>query len=139
MIFSRKKPIPIPDPGQQVRLRARRGCKWRGRWRALSEPFTDARGEAVILVAPEWEYQDALQKEEEEERHRAVGIPWPEKQMDVVVSPPGSPQAPESVSAESISEEPYGTEPASTPEPGRETPFSDPGRRSSWWRGFFGG
>ena len=128
-MFFRKKPLPIPDPGQQVRLRARRG-RWRGRWRALSEPFTNARGEAMIWVAPEWEYQAALQ---EEERHLAIGIPWPAKQMDVV-SPPEPPRAPESVSEESAGTKP---KPASTPEPGRETPFSDPGRRS-WWREFFG-
>ncbi len=117
MMFFRKKPLPIPDPGQQVRLRTRRG-QWRGRWRAISEPYTNARNEAVILVAPEWEYQDALQ-----ESHRAIGIPWPAKQMDVV-SPPEGRQAPEMAS-----------EPASYTN--MLAPENEPPRRS-WWRRFFG-
>lgn len=78
-MFFRKRPIPIPDPGQQVRLSTRRGA-WRGKWRAISVPSTNARGEAVIWIAPEWEYQDALR-----EGHRAVGMPWPVKHMVVVL------------------------------------------------------
>ncbi len=113
----RKKPLPIPDPGQQVRLRARRG-QWRGRWRAISEPSTNARGEAVILVASEWEYQDALQ-----EGRRAIGMPWPAKQMDVV-SPPQAPQAPETAS------EP--TSDTNTP----AAPDKEPQWRSRWHRMF---
>ncbi len=116
MMFFRKKPLPVPDPGQQVRLRVRRG-QWRGKWRAISEPYTNARGEAVIWVAPEWEYQDALQ-----EGHRAIGIPWPAKQMDVV-SPLEGPGAPKTAS------EP--TSDTNTPAPDKE-----PQWRSRWRRMF---
>ncbi len=73
----RKRPLVVPDPGQRVRLRAGRG-RWRGNFRALSEPYTDEAGEVVVRVAMEGEYWEAMR-----EGRRAVGIPWPVGQVEV--------------------------------------------------------
>jgi hypothetical protein len=75
--FLRKKLLFIPEPRQKVRLRAGRG-PWRGNFRAVSYPYTDEVGEVVIRVAKESEYQNALM-----EGRRAVGIPWPVRQVEV--------------------------------------------------------
>ena len=78
------KPSLIPDPGQRVRLRAGRG-RWRGRYRAVSYPYTDASGMVVVQVAEEREYRDALR-----EGRRALRVAWPVKQMEVLLPPEGS-------------------------------------------------
>ena len=80
----KKKPSLIPDPGQRVRLRAGRG-RWRGRYRAVSFPYTDASGMVVVQVAEEREYRDALR-----EGRRALRVAWPVKQMEVLLPPEGS-------------------------------------------------
>jgi len=79
----KKKPSLIPDPGQRVRLRAGRG-RWRGKFRAVSYPYTDASGTVVVQVAEEREYRDAIR-----EGRRAVRVAWPVKQMEVVLPPEG--------------------------------------------------
>lgn len=116
----RRKPLQIPDPGQQVRLLTRRG-RWRGRWRAISEPSTNARGEVMIWVAQEWEYQDALRQE-----HHAIGMPWPAKQLEIL-----SPSEP--LDALKMSTERPGRtdapETASSPETATQ--------RRSWWQRLF--
>ncbi len=76
----RKKTNPIPDPGQRARLLGRRG-RWRGRYRTISGPLSDPKGAVVIRVAEEREYGEALR-----EGRRAVGMPWPARQMEVVSS-----------------------------------------------------
>ena len=77
--FLGKKPPLVPDPGQRVRLRAGRG-RWRGRFRAVSHPYTDdASGVVVVRVAEEGEYQDALRK-----GRSILGEAWPAKQMEVL-------------------------------------------------------
>ncbi len=76
MRFRRKTNL-IPDPGQQVRLLERRG-RLRGRYRTISGPLTDPKGEAVIWVAEEREYREALR-----ESRPAEGMPWPARQMEV--------------------------------------------------------
>ncbi len=81
-----RKTNPIPDPGQQVRLIGRHG-RWRGRYRTITGPLTDAGGGVVIWVAEEREYREALR-----ESRRAVGMPWPARQMEVF-SPLEVPQA----------------------------------------------
>ncbi len=83
LTFLRKKVPLVPDPGQRVRLRVGRG-RWRGRFRAVSYPYTDASGVVVVRVAEEGEYRDALR----EGRH-AVGVAWPVKQMEAVPPPEG--------------------------------------------------
>jgi hypothetical protein len=74
----KKKPPLIPEPRQRVRLRTARG-RWRGSFRAVSEPYTDETGSVVIRVANESEYQNAIS-----EGYRAVGMPWPVGQIEVV-------------------------------------------------------
>jgi len=76
--LGKKPPLLVPDPGQRVRLRAGRG-RWRGRFRAVSHPYTDASGVVVVRVAEEGEYQDALRK-----GRSILGEAWPAKQMEVV-------------------------------------------------------
>jgi hypothetical protein len=76
-MYSRKKTNLIPDPGQRVRLLERRGRR-RGRYRTISGPLTDPKGEAVIWVAKEREYREALR-----ESRPAEGMPWPARQMEV--------------------------------------------------------
>jgi hypothetical protein len=81
--FLGKKPPLVPDPGQRVRLRTERG-RWRGRFRAVSYPYTDASGVVVVRVAKEVEYRDAIR-----EGRRAVGLAWPAKQMEILSPPEG--------------------------------------------------
>ena len=76
--FLGKKPPLVPDPGQRVRLRAGRG-RWRGRFRAVSPPYTDASGMVMVRVAEEGEYQDAVR-----EGRRPLGEAWPAQQMEVL-------------------------------------------------------
>jgi hypothetical protein len=75
----KKKPRLIPEPSQRVRLRTARG-RWRGTFRAVSEPYTDEAGEVVVRVAKESEYQHAIS-----EGRRAGGMPWPVGQIEVVL------------------------------------------------------
>ncbi len=80
-MFFRKKSVPpriVSDPGQQVRLLGW-GASGRAEVRAVSEPFTDARGEIVVRVTEEQEYKDALR-----EGRRAIGIPWPVQDMEIL-------------------------------------------------------
>jgi hypothetical protein len=78
--FFGKRPPLIPEPGQRVRLRTARG-RWRGSFRAVSEPYTQEGVGVVIRVADEREYRAAFR-----ERRRAVSTPWPAQQMEVVSS-----------------------------------------------------
>ena len=80
----KKKPSLIPDPGQRMRLRARRG-RWRGWFRAVSHPYTEASGIVVVQVAEERECRDALR-----EGRSAVRVAWPVKQMEGLVPAEGS-------------------------------------------------
>jgi hypothetical protein len=77
-LFLGKKPPLVPDPGQRVRLHTGRG-RWRGRFRTVSYPYTNASGVVVVRVAEEWEYRDAVR-----EGRRAVGVAWPAEQMEVL-------------------------------------------------------
>ncbi len=90
----RKKTNLIPDPGQQVRLLGHRG-RWRGRYRTISGPLTDPKGEVMIWVAEEREYGEASR-----EGRPAEGMPWPARQMEVVSS---------SEAPQRATEEPEGT------------------------------
>ncbi len=81
--FLGKKVPRVPDPGQRVRLRTERS-RWRGRFRAVSYPYTDDSGVVVVRVAEEGEYRDAIR-----EGRRAVDVAWPAKQMEIL-SPPES-------------------------------------------------
>lgn len=125
-MFFRKKSVPpliVPEPGQQVRLLGW-GASGRAEVRAVSEPFTNARGEVVIRVTEESEYQDALR-----EGRAAIGIPWPARHMVVVVPPLETLEAPHSA----------GEGPAGTSEGESQTASSRPQeQRRSWWRRFFG-
>lgn len=78
----KKKPLFIPEPRQRVRLRTARG-RWRGSFRAVSEPYTDEEaGVVVVRVAKESEYQNAIR-----EGRSAVGMAWPVRLIEVVFSP----------------------------------------------------
>lgn len=168
-MFFRKKPVPppmVPEPGQQVRL-LRWGSSGRGEVRAISEPYTNARGEVVVRVTEEREYQDALR-----EGRRAIGIPWPVKSMIVVLpsepidapeSAPEDTERAQSTLEEQLAEErrrreeaerrgeelerrpetPQGPEMPAEPQSGTDTPASDAGpqegvERRSWWRRWLG-
>jgi hypothetical protein len=84
----RKRPLAVPEPGQRVRLRTARGRRWRGSYRAVSEPYTDEGGVVVIRVAEEEEYRAARR-----EGRSAIGLPWPVRQMAVMLAPPSSEEA----------------------------------------------
>ena len=77
--FLRKKPLLIPEPGQRVRLRTRRG-RWRGSFRAVSYPYTHEQLGVVIRIAEEAEYQEAVR-----EGRRAFGMPWPAHQIEAML------------------------------------------------------
>jgi hypothetical protein len=125
LTFLRKKPLPIPEPRQKVRLRAGRG-PWRGNFRAVSEPYTDEAGEVVIRVAEEREYQSANR-----EGRRAVGMPWPVRQIEVV-SPPEDDKKTQELPQISQQE-------SERAEPRSSTGGTQELReRRSWWREFFG-
>jgi len=105
----------VPEPGQQVRLLGWGTTPAGKEVRAISEPYTNPKGEVVVRVTEEQEYKDALW-----EGRRAIGIPWSVKQM-VILSPLETLDAPET-----STKEPTGVD---VP-PERETPSSRP----SWWK-----
>jgi hypothetical protein len=116
-----KKLLLIPEPRQKVRLRAGRG-RWRGNFRAVSYPYTDEAGEVVIRVARKSEYQDALR-----EGRRAIGMPWPVRQVEVLSFPEDdikTQELPQSVRQEAERAE---------PRPSTEGP-QGAAERVSWWR-----
>ena len=82
-----RRPQVVPEPGQRVRLRTARG-RWRGSYRALSEPFTDEGGVVVVRVADEEEYRSARR-----EGRSAIGMPWPVGQMAAIQPAAGSEEA----------------------------------------------
>lgn len=84
----RKRPLVVPEPGQRVRLRTARGRRWRGSYRAVSEPYTDEGGVVVLRVAEEEEYRAARR-----EGRSAIGMPWPVGQMAVILAAPSSEEA----------------------------------------------
>jgi hypothetical protein len=94
----RKKPPLVPDPGQRVRLHAGHG-RWRGRFRAVSYPYTDAWGVVVVRVAEEGEYRDAIR-----EGRRAIGVAWPAKLMEVVSLSEGADSTPDTGAADAATE-----------------------------------
>jgi hypothetical protein len=125
--LGKKKPLPVPEPRQKVRLRAGRG-PWRGNFRAVSYPYTDESGEVVIRVARESEYQDALV----EGRH-AIGLPWPVRQVEVASFPEDTRKTQE------LPQRPH-QEPRRAAEPRSSTPGAHEGAEPrSWWRRVFGG
>ena len=124
--FLGKRPLPVPEPRQRVRLRAGRG-PWRGSFRAVSEPYTDEAGEVVIRVARESEYQDAIR-----EGRRAIGIAWPVRQVEVVSFPEDDVKTQEL--PQSTAEGGGNGEPRSG---GVEA--QQPAAHRSWWRRVFGG
>jgi hypothetical protein len=71
-----------------VRLRTARGRRWRGSYRAVSEPYTDEGGVVVLRVAEEEEWRAARR-----EGRSAIGMPWPVGQMAVILAPPSSEEA----------------------------------------------
>lgn len=112
-----RKTNAIPDPGQQVRLLGRRGRLLRGKYRTISGPLTDPKDGVVIRVSEEREYREASR-----EGRRAIGMPWPARQMEIVSS---------SEAAEGT------TEPRpdiAAPRAGAQEP-----ERRPWWVRWFGG
>ena len=83
----RKQPPLIPEPGQRVRLRTRRGGRWRGSFRAVSYPYTDDGLGVVVRIAEEEEYRKAVR-----EGHAAFGVPWPAHQIEPVSTLEGAEQ-----------------------------------------------
>jgi hypothetical protein len=84
VVFLRKRPLVVPEPGQRVRLRTARG-RWRGSYWAVSEPYTDEEGVVVIRVAEEEEYRTAMR-----EGRRAIGMPWPVRQVAAILPSAGA-------------------------------------------------
>jgi len=74
-----KKLLLVPEPGQRVRLRTRRGGRWRGSFRAVSNPYTDEGLGVVVRIAEEGEYREAVR-----EGRQAFGVPWPAHQLEPV-------------------------------------------------------
>ncbi len=79
MIFGRKRPPLVPDPGQRVELLAEDGSRLKG-FRAVSAPYTTEKGGIAIRVATEQEYEESRR-----EGRRAVSMAWA---ADKVVVPP---------------------------------------------------
>jgi hypothetical protein len=132
MMSMRKQPLVVPEPGQRVRLRTARG-PWRGSYRAVSEPYTEEGGVVVLHVAEEEEYRAAIW-----EGRRAIGMPWPVRQMAVILPPAGA--------EEETGELP--TVPQRLEKPPHSTTLSGPrphpagaqeGAERPWWRRIFGG
>lgn len=124
-MFFRKQSVPpriVPDPGQKVRLLGW-GTSGRAEVRAVSEPFTDARGQIVVRVTEEQEYKDAFR-----EGRRAIGIPWPVQDMEILT--------PSEVlnALEKGSEGTEGAEEATENVGGPQMAAKHP----SWWRRLFG-
>ncbi len=122
----KQRSLLIPEPRQRVRLRAGRG-RWRGTFRAVSYPYTDAAGEVVIQVAKEDEYQDAIR-----DGHRAIGMPWPVRQVEVVSFPEDDVKTQEL--PQSTAEGGGNGEPRSGGVEAQQT-----AAHRSWWRRVFGG
>jgi hypothetical protein len=79
MFFARRKAPLVADPGQRVRLLISDDGSRRDGFRAVSGPLTSETGEIVALIVTE-EYRDAKR-----ESRRAVGIPWPVEQTEVLL------------------------------------------------------
>jgi hypothetical protein len=79
MLFGKSKTPLVPDPGQRVELLMEDGSQ-RGGFRAVSGPLTAGTGEIVTLIATEEEWRNAGR-----EGRRAVGIPWPVEQLEVLL------------------------------------------------------
>ncbi len=77
MFSGGKKPLLVPDPGQEVGLISEDGSKRDG-FRAVSGPLTLESGEVVIKVATEQEYADARI-----EGRRPVSLTWPAKGLAI--------------------------------------------------------
>jgi hypothetical protein len=122
--FLRKKPPLIPEPRQRVRLRTARG-RWRGSFRAVSEPYTDEAGEVVVRVAKESEYQNAIS-----EGRRAAGMPWPVGQIEVLWSL----LADDEERTQELAQEP---ERGAELRPTAGGAMAEPSERP-WWRTMFG-
>ena len=124
----------VPEPGQRVRLRTARG-RWRGNYRAVSEPFTDEGGAVVLRVAEEEEYRAARR-----EGRRAIGFPWPVRQMSIILPParseeatgelPTRPRRAEGATQNSTA--------VSDPSPATSVPKKSLRRRRALWRRVFG-
>ena len=129
MVSLRKRPLVVPEPGQRVRLRAGRG-PWRGSYRALSEPFTDERGVVVLRVAEEEEYRSATR----EGRH-AIGMPWPVRQIAVILPSAGADEETGELPAvpQRFEKLPQQSAGLSGPCPGAQE-----GTERPWWRRLFG-
>ena len=82
--FRKQTPL-VPEPGQRVRLRTRRGGRWRGSFRAVSYPYTDDGLGVVVRIAEEEEYRKAVR-----EGRQAFGVPWPAHQIEPVSAPEGA-------------------------------------------------
>ncbi len=80
MIFGRKRPLLVPDPGQRVELLAEDGSRLKG-FRAVSEPYTTEKGGIAVRVATEEEYEESRR-----EGRRAVSMAWAAEK--VIVPPP---------------------------------------------------
>jgi hypothetical protein len=121
----RKRPLVVPEPGQRVRLRTARG-RWRGSFRAVSEPFTGEGGVVVLRVAQEEEYRAAVH-----EGRRAISMPWPVWQVEVASFREDGEETQEL--PRRLHQDPQRAEPrpgAGSPQEGAERP---------WWRRMFGG
>jgi hypothetical protein len=70
-----------------VRLRTRRRKRWRGSFRAVSDPYTDEGLGVVVRIAEEGEYREAVR-----EGRRAFGVPWPAHQIEPVLPAEGADQ-----------------------------------------------
>jgi hypothetical protein len=129
----RKRPLIVPGPGQRVRLRTARG-PWRGSYRAVSEPFTDEGGVVVLRVAEEEEYRAAIR-----EGRRAIGMPWPVRQVAAILPSVGSEE--ETGELPAVRQRLERATQSSTAAPGSR-PGSEEAQEGSekpWWRRVLGG
>ena len=129
----RKRPLVVPESGQRVRLRTARG-RWRGSYRAVSEPFTDEGGVVVLRVAEEEEYRAAIR-----EGRRAIGVPWPVRQVAAILPSVGSEE--ETGELPTVRQRLERATQSSTAAPGSR-PGSEEAQEGSekpWWRRVLGG
>ena len=129
----RKRPLVVPEPGQRVRLRTARG-PWRGNYRAVSEPFTDEGGVAVLRVAEEEEYRAAIR-----EGRRAIGMPWPVRQVAAILPSVGSEEETGELPTvrQRLESATQSSTAASGSRPGSEE--AQEGSEKPWWRRVLGG
>jgi hypothetical protein len=119
-----------------VRLRTARG-RWRGSYRAVSEPFTAEGGVVVLRVAEEEEYRAALR-----EGRSAIGMPWPVRQVAAIQPSAGSEEKTGELPAvrrQRLERATQRNSPTALGSPRQGRVEAQESAERPWWRRVFGG